>query len=279
MNPRRLRFETYWVLAIAFACTLLVFPTHVFSQQDPAPSDGALSDSVWYDAETRQMIPIEVRNETSDSANRDSRWLPKARKLRERRPATAPGAAGTAATGILGTGLTASILFGWGLVILTVAAIIAMFIYVATGADFSGASSSSNGKKTSNSGLDEHTLQRVKHLPAELRRTDVNMRDEAERLMKEGRFDQAIILLFGHQLLLLDRAGILRLNRSKTNGRYVRETRASNPNVASQLRSTVDSFERSYFGRHEIRPEEFADLWQLNLEMEAEVAGGEGVAA
>ncbi len=97
----------------------------------------------------------------------------------------------------------------------------------------------------------------MKHLPAELRRTDVNLRSEAERLMREGQYDQAIILLFGHQLLLLDRFGMLRLNRGKTNRKYVRETRAVDGELAGRLQDTVNAFERSYFGRHSIAQREF----------------------
>jgi hypothetical protein len=115
---------------------------------------------------------------------------------------------------------------------------------------------------------DEQTIQRMKHLPAELRRLDVNLRSEAERLMKEGRFDQAIILLFGHQLLLLDQVGMLRLNRGKTNRKYVRETRSLDADAANQLDATVTAFERSYFGRHLISRSEFEALWLANSELE-----------
>ena len=105
----------------------------------------------------------------------------------------------------------------------------------------------------------------MKHLPAELRRTDVNLRSEAERLMNAGQFDQAIILLFGHQLLLLDHAGLLRLSRGKTNGRYVRETRAADHESADRLRLTATAFERSYFGRHTIAAGEFASCGEQRV--------------
>jgi len=121
--------------------------------------------------------------------------------------------------------------------------------------------------------------ERIKHLPAELRRTDVNLRDESERLMKAGKYDHAIILLFGHQLLLLDHSGLLRLNRGKTNRKYVRETASVDSDSANHLHVTVDSFERSYFGRHSISESEFSELWRLNSELEKAVEQRAEVAA
>jgi hypothetical protein len=245
--------------------------------QDNSPTENSLSDSIWYDSDEQTTVPIVVRDETEDSVNRDSRWLPKAARLRD----TAGPAAGSAtgSTGLFGTEITMGYLLGWVFLLVVIAAVISIFAYAVFHTSFE-LSGTGNGRKrvTGEGGVDEQTLQRVKHLPAELRRTDVNMRDEAERLMNAGRFDQAIILLFGHQLLLLDRAGILRLNRSKTNGKYVREARAAHRAVAHSLQQTVDCFERSYFGKHSITGDEFGRLWALNERLEAEIATAEGVA-
>ena len=126
---------------------------------------------------------------------------------------------------------------------------------------------------------DEQILERMKHLPAELRRTDVNLRSEAQRLMGEGQFDQAIILLFGHQLLLLDRVGMLRLNRGKTNRRYVRETRRADTQSGKILKMTVHAFERSYFGRHTITASQFEQIWEANESLEKSIELRREVAA
>ena len=86
--------------------------------------------------------------------------------------------------------------------------------------------------------------------------------------MKLGAYDAAILCLFGHQLLLLDRRGILRLSRGKTNSRYVAESKRESPETATLLRATADAFEASYFGRHTPTPEAFANLWQANEQLE-----------
>ena len=58
------------------------------------------------------------------------------------------------------------------------------------------------------------------------------------------------------------------MNRGKTNRKYIRETRATNEQVAHCLEATIAAFERSYFGRHKINRIEFAEIWQLNEQLE-----------
>jgi len=151
--------------------------------------------------------------------------------------------------------------------------------YVLSRSEFAAEKSSHANARNGSKSPDEQTLERMKHLPAELRRTDVNLRSEAHRLMQSGNYDQAIILLFGHQLLLLDRFGMLRLNRGKTNRKYVRETRSSDPTAAKSLQTTVTAFERSYFGRHTISQREFANIWQANQQLEKGIEQKQGEAA
>ncbi len=95
--------------------------------------------------------------------------------------------------------------------------------------------------------LSQQTALRIKELPAELRRDNMDLKSEALRLMNSGDLDEAVKCLFGYQLLLLDRHGFLRLSRGKTNNRYVSEVRTRSSDATSLLRSTVDAFEASYF--------------------------------
>ncbi|TWU59176.1 hypothetical protein Poly51_19620 [Rubripirellula tenax] len=226
----------------------------------------AIADSVWYDSDQNSVTPVDVKVRKDDSLNRSSRWLPKPDKVAK--PKT-PTSATSGGTGVLGSGLTIGNLLGWGLLITLFAAAIGLVLYTMSKAELDLAGNAASRRGSGQDGtIDEQMIQRMKHLPAELRRTDVNLRTEAERLMKEGLFDQAIILLFGHQLLSLDRVGMLRLNRGKTNRKYVRETRSADPHCGDQLQLTVDAFERSYFGRHVIKEDEFDALWQSNSAME-----------
>lgn len=263
--------------------SVLLFGSLARGQQtesiDDSPIRGALSTTPWFDAEQNSLKPIAVEPQTDDSLNRDSRWLPKPPKLKKNTGPTplaaAPPNTGTPAapgTGLFNTGLSALNLLGWltlGIVVLVGVAAIFQILSRAelnTQKVGKGGSSALSGKAP-----DEQTLERMKHLPKELRRTDVNLRSEAQRMMQDAQYDQAIILLFAHQLLLLDRYGVLRLNRGKTNRKYIRETRASNQRIAECLEATITSFERSYFGRHNITRNEFMETWRLNEQLETKL--------
>ena len=74
----------------------------------------------------------------------------------------------------------------------------------------SGTSSGSNGNQPLTT--DQTLLERIQELPEELRRDNLDYRAEAERMMR-SELEQAIVLLFAYQLLLLDRAACLRLHR------------------------------------------------------------------
>lgn len=237
----------------------------------------SLRSAPWFDADSNRLRPIRVQPRSDDTQHRTSRWRPKPKKLKQPDKAAATKTAGSG-TGIFGTGFTLGNVFGWVLLVTVVLIIVAAIIYAVSRAEMNFGNGSSDGNaSTKSSDLpDEATLERMKHLPPELRRTDVNLRSECERLMHEKRFDQAIILLLGHQLLLLDQNGLLRLARGKTNGRYVRETRGHNASCGQWLRATTDAFEQSYFGRHEIPAEVFGELWRQNeqLEQAAKEFGG-----
>ena len=164
-------------------------------------------------------------------------------------------------------------LFGWVLLAASVMAIVGAIVYGVSRAELSlnERKRAGSSESTATELPDEQTLERIKHLPPELRRTDVNLRTECERLIGESQYEQAIILLLGHQLLLLDRYGLLRLSRGKTNGRYVRETRTHDESIARWLRETTDAFEQSYFGRHEIGGDVIQELWRQNELLESTV--------
>ena len=252
-HPRLSRvLSIRWLLALVLSCSL----APLRAQEEAAATSGALRDSLWYDAESDSVVPIKVKPVVDDSMNRDSRWLPKAKRVRQRNSQQSAnnqaggGGGGTGTgTGLFGSSLSIGNVFGWMLLLVIFIGGVALLVYVFSRAEIDlvpARSSSERGRKKDDA-PDQQTIERMKHLPAELRRTDVNMRTEAERLMNEGIYEQAIILLFGHQLLLLDRAGMLRLNRGKTNGKYVRETRAADPKVATLLRSTVTRVRKLLF--------------------------------
>ncbi len=275
-----------WIPLVCFNCLLSPASAQMTravpanpANAAPSPADKALGDTSWYDSAVGEVLPIAVKPVVDDSLNRDSRWLPEAKRVVKSATPSGTAGGGSGGTGLFGSGLTIGNLFGWMLLATLLVTAVALLVYAFSKAEIDLGTDSKLRSSQAHGAPDEQTIERMKHLPAELRRTDVNLRSEAERLMNEGQYEQAIILLFGHQLLLLDRAGLLRLNRGKTNGKYVRETRAVDPDSAVRLRATVTAFERSYFGRHEIVHSEFVELWHENLKLEQSIQRRQELAA
>lgn len=247
--------------------------TAASSPQATESSPPVVGSTPWYDPASDRVVPIPVETVTDDSVHRDSRWLPQARRVRQ---SASPGksgggfGSGTGTGGWFGTGLTLGNLVGWAILAAILVTTVGLLVYMFSRADFDGGRPV-GGRRESRHALDEQTLMRMQELPDEVRRSGGDLRAEAMRLMESSRFDQAIILLFGHQLLLLDRAGLLRLARGKTNGRYVHEANGDDRHLGGRLAMTVNDFERSYFGRHSINADRFAELWANNLEIERAV--------
>jgi len=240
---------------------ILLFQAAAFAapieQPNPSPTDGTLESSIWFDADQSIIVPVTVKSKPDDSLNRDSRWLPKAKRVKAASNPTA-----------WSTGFSLSNLLGWCLLLLFAVLIIGLIALIVSKAETPEMVQARSHAVGHAKRPTEQMAERIKHLPAELRRTDVNLRSEADRLMNAGHFDNAIILLFGHQLLLLDHVGMLRLSRGKTNRKYVRETASADRTSAEHLGATVAAFERSYFGRHSLSESEFADLWKSNTKLE-----------
>jgi len=228
-----------------------------------------LPDSTpWYDDERRELRPVPVQTRLPEAEHRFSRWEPAPPKPKA--PAAPPSSSG---------GMDAYRIFGWILLAGFAFALLALLFYLFSKLEPEVLVTRQRGSQSGIDQRDEQTLERISHLPSAVRRSDVNLRTEAEQLMNLGRLDEAIVLLFGHQLLLLDRVGVLRLARGKTNGRYLGETRSKSPEAHTLLAHCVAAFEASYFGGHTPQPDQFARLWAENAQLESIVAAKWGAAA
>jgi hypothetical protein len=234
-----------------------------------------VSDSVWFDAESGKVRPIEVNESNQEAIHRTSRWLPKANRIKEAaqpdKSTVNSGGGGSGTVGNWLSGLSLGNAMTFLLLVLLVTAMVILFYKLLGRFDPDEVSRRNSSGKPSSRVIDDLMIERISQLPKELRRTDVDMRTEAERLMNEKQFDLAIILLLGHQLLLLDRAGMLRLTRGKTNGRYVSETRSKNSQVGNILKQTTRNFDQSFFGNHPLSQTEFAKVWADNSVLEATI--------
>jgi len=119
---------------------------------------------------------------------------------------------------------------------------------------------------------------RVEALPFHIRAASGDFLAEARRLYEAGQYSQAIVYLFSHELVQLDKHHIIRLTKGKTNRQYVRETR-KHPSLASVLHTTMVAFEDAFFGHKTLSRESFERCWQRLDEFQSELARQEERAA
>lgn len=216
----------------------------------------------WFDRSSGEVVPIRLSRRDGDASNRASDW--------------------TSQTDSSGSGWfrwnwgSGSWSFapwfrvlGWVLLILVSFGFAMLLMYLFARIEPAAAGWRGPGLSMGNGvAVDDQTFSRMAELPAELRIRALDLRAEVERAMAAGRWEQAILALFGHQLILLDRHGWLRLARGKTNGRYLQESSVHSKDARGILAGTVEAFEASYFGRRPPTAERFAELWQANVELE-----------
>ncbi len=101
---------------------------------------------------------------------------------------------------------------------------------------------------------------RVESLPFPVRRPDADMLAEAGRHYEQGEFGEAMIYLYSHLLIQLDRHQVIRLAQGKTNRQYVRETSARPP-LHEILESAMIVFEETFFGEHTLDRARFESCW------------------
>ncbi|MEM9186498.1 MAG: DUF4129 domain-containing protein [Planctomycetota bacterium] len=96
-------------------------------------------------------------------------------------------------------------------------------------------------------------VERVEALPVAVERKVVDFLAEARRLLAAGDGTMAVVYLFSHQLIELDKRRLLRLVKGKTNRQYLRELRRNTPGaprIAAIVEPTMLLFERAFFGAH-----------------------------
>ncbi len=113
----------------------------------------------------------------------------------------------------------------------------------------------------------------VEALPLPAGSTGVGLLDEARRLYEQGDFSRAVVCLFAHQLLELDRMQIIRLARGKTNRQYLREVGPRMP-LRQLVEQTMVAFEDVFFGNRSLDRARFEACWNRLPEFEALSRGG-----
>ena len=115
--------------------------------------------------------------------------------------------------------------------------------------------------------------QRIEALPYPIARGNVSLLDQARSFYQAGNYAAAMLYLFSHQLVQLDRRQIIRLAKGKTNRQYLREV-----GQAAMLRQlvgqTLVAFEDVFFGHHDIDRQRFEACWTRLPEFDSLLAQG-----
>ncbi len=115
--------------------------------------------------------------------------------------------------------------------------------------------------------------RRSEALPLPGARLDGDLLARARRLYQEGRFGEAILYLFGYQLLELDKRQRIRLARGKTNRQYLREI-GGGGRLRRLVEQTMVAFEDFFFGHHTIDRARFESCWSRLAEFDSWAAEG-----
>lgn len=111
-------------------------------------------------------------------------------------------------------------------------------------------------------------VDRLEDLPFALEQPEGDLLSAARRQADSGNYDQAIVLLYSHQLLELDRQEAIRLTKGKTNRQYLRELRLR-PDLGRLLTTSMIAFEDVFFGAHSLGRQRFDECWEHAMQLMA----------
>lgn len=157
----------------------------------------------------------------------------------------------------------------WGLLITLLAVIAYLLILVYLRRESAAASSAGKGSEVE--AIDDEA--RIAALPFKVDRRRRNLLDAAREHYEAGRYSQAIIYLFSHELVELDKRQLIRLAKGKTNRQYLREIERGAA-VRGVLEQTMVAFEDVFFGNHPLDRQRFEACWNRLPEFDRETAQG-----
>ena len=230
----RVAFAAFAVVALVAAAPL----ADARGDDDPNRSITAAREALaegsfpWYDSQTDSLQPLTFR----DLASRRSSWN-------------------------LGPLLNA---IAWTLLAALLAAILVLLFRFATNRR-RGAGGESAAQQDQLVAAD-----RVEALPYLAERPRDDLLGQARRHYEQGNYSEAIIYLFSHQLVELDKYAVIRLAKGKTNRQYLRET-ARMAALRSPLERTMLAFESVFFGRRTLDRAGFEACWNALPEFDQQL--------
>lgn len=242
-----------WLWAVALSIVALATvespcpAANAADEIDPVDSAGQaledLNSPPWYDAQTDELRPVEVRAPDDPPARHDV-----AAEERE-----------TSSREIELPWYLLSWL-GIGLICVLITLLLAFMIYKMLDSSRGYNIGPAGGARRIVSNID-----RMEQLPVPLKRNLSDLLGEARRQYERGNYNEAIIYLYSYLLVELDKAQRIRLLRGKTNRQYLRELRDAPPSLSTLVEHTMVAFEDVFFGDRELQRGRFEACYnQLN---------------
>jgi Domain of unknown function (DUF4129) len=103
-------------------------------------------------------------------------------------------------------------------------------------------------------------VDRIEALPFRVQAGLGDLLSQAAELYRQGRFAEAILLLFSYLLVEMDKHQVIRLAKGKTNRQYLREI-GPRRRLRDLVERTMTAFEAVFFGHHGLDREGFEACW------------------
>lgn len=203
----------------------------------------------WYDSGSGTYRPP-VLSKPIDDTIRQSGWLGE-------RKTPAPSTTTTAPWSWANLGLSGE-LFGW--IVFGVLGSVLLFGLLAIAYHYFGDYVPAIRRKSKTNEAIKVDMTKVEDLPFEVNANNDDPLAYAEELMRAGRYNEAVVYLFGYMLLALDHSRKIHLQKGKTNRMYLRELR-SETQLKEIVNRTMLAFEDVFFGRYDIDRARFEMLW------------------
>ena len=199
----------------------------------------------WYDDQQDRLRRLDVQPGVEPAAHRDSTWHtdPRERGDWSWLPGL-PGWIGQLVRGLIWTALSLGALV-----------LVGLLIRAYWNRDQRRVAAGGSGSPDAGAVADQ-IAEWVLPVPAPGR----DLLDETRRRVAQADYTHAILFLFSYQLQTLDRHGLIRLARGKTNRQY-RDELAAEPQLRAILQQALVGFEDVFFGHHQIERERFEACW------------------
>ena len=254
------------VLGIALGSFLTA--SHSFAQDSESAGRDALKSLgklPWYNAERDDLRRVETDSSLSsrEAASQDRNSIDSKPEVKKKE--SDPSSANSAGRVTAAAPSTAMQSIAWLALVFFLAIIAALLIWAFLRADT---------KKTQEEGEegDEYRsdVERIEQLPFDIKTPAGDWLSAARAAYQSADYRRAVMYLFSHMLLSLDRKGFVKLARGKTNLQYLGELNTA-PELSRFFRQVMVPFEQSFFGNHDIGKEQLQPCMDQLSEFERQL--------